>query len=905
MSSDSTPRLLLVDGHSLAYRAFYALPVENFATSTGQPTNAVYGFTSMLINALRDEKPTHLCVAFDVSRKTFRTDLFPDYKANRSKSPDEFKGQVDLIREVLTAMKIVNISVDNFEADDIIATLTKQAEAEGQDVLILTGDRDSFQLVDGQTTVLYPRKGTSDIARMTPEAIKEKYGLEPNQYPDFAALRGDPSDNLPGIPGVGEKTATKWITQFGDLEGLLASADDVTGKVGQSLRTHLDQVKSNRQLTELVTDVPLDVSVPDLIVAPIDRERVEEVFDVLQFRVLRDRLFKEMGIEASGGTAKQSGSGSSFADLEVPTKQLSLAGKDGTVKDWLGKHAKATVRVAVAVEGTWGSGTGEIYSLALYTPTGTLWLQPDRLNAADYNAFVAWLGDAKSTKSMHSAKGPMLAFLTEGWQFEGLEMDTELSAYLVLAGQRSFKLEDLVERYLGASLEIRKQTEQSLFDDEESTDTALAVAKQAKATFELGVVLDTQIEEKGAAKLLHELELPVQLVLADMEFAGIAVDKGLLTKTLAAYELRIAEAEQEAFEIVGHEFKLGSPKQLQEILFTERGLPTTKKIKSGFTTDAEALSWLAGISNDPLPAVILKWRDVTKLKQTVAGLLPLIAGDGRVHTTYQQTVASTGRLSSADPNLQNIPIRTEDGRKIRSAFVVGEGYSDLLTADYSQIELRLMAELSQDEALIEAFRSGEDLHTTMACAVFGVEPDEVDAELRHRIKAMSYGLAYGLSNYGLSQQLGISAGEAATLMDTYFDRFGKIRDYLDNVVAEARDRGYTETMWGRRRYLPDLNSDNRQRREMAERVALNAPIQGSAADLVKVAMLKVEEALADQTLSSRLLLQVHDELVLEVAPGELDRVRELTVENMTQVVELNVPLEVSVGIGTNWQDAGH
>lgn len=900
MSTETGPRLLLVDGHSLAYRAFYALPVENFATSTGQPTNAVYGFTAMLINAIRDEAPTHVAVAFDVSRKTFRTELFPEYKANRAKSPDEFKGQVDLVRDVLSAMNIVNVSVDNYEADDIIATLTKQAEAEGLDVLILTGDRDSFQLVDDQTTVLYPRKGTSDIARMNPSAIAEKYGLKPSQYPDFAALRGDPSDNLPGIPGVGEKTATKWINQFGDLAGLLAGADEVGGKVGESLRNHLDQIKSNRQLTELVIDVPLSVGVADLAVQEIDRERVEEVFDTLQFRVLRDRLFKELGIDSPGDASSATAS-----NLEVPADQLALAGAGVTVADWLVKHAPSKVRVAVAIEGTWGSGSGEVWSLALYTPTGSLWLKPDQLSAADSEAFQVWFANPAAKKSMHSAKGPMLAFMNSSLAFAGLDMDTELGAYLVLAGQRSFKLADLAERYLGASLEVSNQREQSLFDDEEATETAALMARQGKAIFELAVVLDKQVEEKGATKLLHEIELPVQLVLAAMERAGIALDRNLLTTTLAGQEARIAEIEHEAVELVGHEFKLGSPKQLQEILFTERGLPTTKKIKSGFTTDAEALAWLADVSNDPLPKVILKWRDVTKLKQTVASLIPLIAADGRVHTTFQQTVAATGRLSSADPNLQNIPIRTEDGRKIRSAFVVGDAYAELLTADYAQIELRLMAELSQDDALIEAFRSGEDLHTSMASAVFGVEPDAVDAELRRRIKAMSYGLAYGLSNFGLSQQLGISAPEAAKLMDSYFSRFGKIRDYLDEVVEEARQRGYTETMWGRRRYLPDLNSDNRQRREIAERMALNAPIQGSAADLVKVAMLQVQQALVAKNLDSRLLLQVHDELVLEVAAGELAQVKELAIDCMTNVVDLNVPLEVSVGVGTNWQDAGH
>jgi len=879
MNDSAAPRLLLLDGHSLAYRAFYALPVENFSTTTGQPTNAVFGFTSMLINALRDERPTHLVVAFDVSRQTFRSETFPEYKANRSKSPSEFAGQVDLIKTVLDAMDVPYVAVDGYEADDVIATLTTQGRALGMDIRILTGDRDAFQLVDDSCTVLYPKRGVSDLSRMTPQAVAERYGLSPSQYPDFAALRGDPSDNLPSIPGVGEKTATKWINQFGSLQDLVEHADEVPGKAGVALRDHLGQVLTNRQLTALVTDVPLDLQVTDLERRPIAREKVHEVFDSLQFRILRERLFDYLGEDVQEQRA-------AAVSVEVAP--------DGPA--WLAEH-RTQGPYGVHVQGTWGAGTGVIERIAIAAGDRT---------AAVFDGIGEvgqWLADPNIEKVLHDAKGPLLAAHAAGVEIAGLVGDTALEAYLLLPGQRSFPLADLTARFLHRDLVEPSATDQLTMDGLED-DSAQELADSAAATLDLHVELSEQLGPVGR-ELFRGMELPLAGVLVEMEAAGIAVDMGQLTSLRDSFDSQIAEVTDQAHELAGRTFNLGSPKQLQEILFAERGLPKTKKIKTGYTTDAEALASLFARTQDPLLECLLIWRDKSKLRQTVAGLIPLADADSRIHTTYSQTIAATGRLSSTDPNLQNIPVRTAEGREIRAAFVVGRGYDCLLTADYSQIEMRLMAHLSQDAGLIEAFRTGEDLHNTVASKVFGVPVDAVDAEQRRRIKAMSYGLAYGLSAYGLSQQLGIPTGEAAGLMDDYFLRFGGVRDYLHEVVERARVDGFTQTLWGRRRYLPDLNSDNRQRREMAERMALNAPIQGSAADLVKVAMLEVRAALGQAGLSTRMLLQVHDELVLEVGQGEQDAATAIVVAAMTGVRAFEVPLEVSVGVGQNWDSAAH
>ncbi|PBC64370.1 DNA polymerase I [Streptomyces sp. Tue6028] len=891
------PRLMLMDGHSLAYRAFFALPAENFTTATGQPTNAIYGFASMLANTLRDEAPTHFAVAFDVSRKTWRSEEFTEYKANRSKTPDEFKGQVELIGELLDAMHVQRFAVEGFEADDIIATLATQAEAEGFEVLIVTGDRDSFQLVSEHTTVLYPTKGVSELTRFTPEKVVEKYGLTPAQYPDFAALRGDPSDNLPGIPGVGEKTAAKWINQFGSFADLVERVDEVKGKAGQNLRDHLEAVKLNRRLTEMVKDVELSRTVPDLERAAYDRKAVAMVLDTLEIRnpSLRERL-----LAVDPGSDEAEAAQPVAEGVEVDGTVLGA----GELKPWLAEHG--TTVLGVATVDSWGLGTGSVAEVALAAGDGAAaWFDPSQLDEADENAFATWLADPAKPKIMHNAKGAMRVFAEHGWSIEGVSMDTALAAYLVKPGRRSFALDALSLEYLGRELGPAAAADGQLAFGTDDRAEADALMAQARTILDLGETFVGKLEEVGATDLLRDMELPTSALLARMERFGIAADRAHLEAMEQMFAGAVQQAVKEAHAAAGHEFNLGSPKQLQEVLFGELALPKTKKTKTGYTTDADALAWLATQTDNELPVIMLRHREQAKLRSTVEGLIKTVAADGRIHTTFNQTVAATGRLSSTDPNLQNIPVRTDEGRAIRRGFVVGEGFESLMTADYSQIELRVMAHLSEDEGLLEAFTSGEDLHTTVASQVFSVERSGVDAEMRRKIKAMSYGLAYGLSAFGLSQQLNIEAGEARALMDTYFERFGGVRDYLRRVVDEARATGYTATLFGRRRYLPDLNSDNRQRREAAERMALNAPIQGTAADIVKIAMLNVDRALRAADLKSRMLLQVHDEIVLEIAPGERERTEELLRREMASAVQLRAPLDVSVGTGTDWESAAH
>ncbi|MEU6216046.1 DNA polymerase I [Streptomyces sp. NPDC047022] len=896
-SGGGRPRLMLMDGHSLAYRAFFALPAENFTTATGQPTNAIYGFASMLANTLRDEAPTHFAVAFDVSRKTWRSEEFAEYKANRSKTPDEFKGQVELIGELLDAMQARRFAVEGYEADDIIATLATQAEAEGFEVLIVTGDRDSFQLVTGNTTVLYPTKGVSELTRFTPEKVFEKYGLTPAQYPDFAALRGDPSDNLPGIPGVGEKTAAKWINQFGSFAELVERVEEVKGKAGQNLRDHLESVKLNRRLTELERQVELPHAVADLLRAPYDRKTVAMVLDTLEIRnpSLRERLFAvDPGAEEAEATPIAADG------VELDGAVLGA----GELKPWLAEHGDQPLGMATV--DSWALGAGSVTEIALAAADGAAaWFDPAQLDEADEQAFAAWLADPAKPKVLHNAKGVMRVFPEHGWSVEGVTMDTALAAYLVKPGRRSFALDALSLEYLGRELGPAATADGQLaFGTDEGAESE-ALMIQARVVLDLGEAFEEKLREVGAAELLRDMELPVSALLARMERHGIAADRTHLEAMEQTFGAAVQQAVKEAHAAAGHEFNLGSPKQLQEVLFGELGLPRTKKTKTGYTTDADALAWLAAQTDNELPVIMLRHREQAKLRVTVEGLIKTIAPDRRIHTTFNQTVAVTGRLSSTDPNLQNIPVRTDEGRAIRRGFVVGEGFASLMTADYSQIELRVMAHLSEDEGLIEAFTSGEDLHTTVASQVFGVGRDAVDAEMRRKIKAMSYGLAYGLSAFGLSQQLNIEAAEARALMDTYFERFGGVRDYLRRVVDEARATGYTETLFGRRRYLPDLNSDNRQRREMAERMALNAPIQGTAADIVKIAMLNVDRALREAGLKSRMLLQVHDEIVLEIAPGEREKTEELVRREMAGSVRLRAPLDVSVGAGGDWESAAH
>jgi DNA polymerase-1 len=889
-------RLLLLDGHSLAYRAFFALPVENFSTTTGQPTNAVYGFTSMLINVLRDEAPTHAAVAFDRAAPTFRHETYAQYKATRSETPADFRGQVSLIEEVLAALAIPVVGADGYEADDLIATLATEGEAADMDVLVVTGDRDALQLVTGRVTVLMTRRGISDMTRFTPPVVEEKYGLTPAQYPDFAALRGDPSDNLPSVPGIGEKTATRLIQQFGSLAALVDRVDEVGGKVGENLRAHVAEVVRNRALTELVRDVPLPVHAADLALASWDRDAVHRLFDTLQFRVLRERLYQTL-------TAAEPEADEGF---EV---RAAILGPD-EVAGWLAEHAAAGTRTGVHVAGSWGRGTGRVVGVALAAVDGEgAWLDVEQLGADDMTALADWLSDPAAAKAVHDLKGPLLALHAQGLQLAGVSSDTALAAYLALPGQRSFDLADLALRYLHRELRAEAAgdgpDQLSLDLDPVADDVARAQVLRASAVRDLANALDDDLATRAATRLLHEVELPLVRVLAAMEEVGIAADAEHLSALQDRLGDEVKRTVADAHASVGHDFNLGSPKQLQTVLFEELGLPKTKRIKTGYTTDADALGWLATQSEHPLIGHLLRHRDVSRLKTVVDSLLPMLDDHDRIHTTYNQLVAATGRLSSQDPNLQNIPVRTAEGRQIRQAFVVGAGFECLLTADYSQIEMRILAHLSGDPGLLAAFASGEDLHTTTAARVFDVPADEVSAEMRRRIKAMSYGLAYGLSAFGLAGQLQITPEEARAQMDAYFARFGGVRDYLRGVVEVARMAGYTETILGRRRYLPDLTSDNAQRRQMAERMALNAPIQGSAADIIKVAMLGVDRSLADAGMASRLLLQVHDELVVEVAPGEREAVAALLHREMGGAYPLSVPLEVSVGYGRTWDDAAH
>ena len=844
----------------MAYRAFYALPADNFRSSSGQPTNAIYGFASMIINLLKEEKPTHIAVAFDVSRKTFRSEKFPEYKAQRSSTPDEFRSQLSHINELITAFGIKYFAVEGFEADDIIATLAKRAELDNFQVSICTGDRDAFQLVNQQTTVLYPKKGVTEMTRMTPDALFEKYGLTPAQYADFAALRGDPSDNLPSLPGVGEKTATKWIVDYGSLPELLSHADEVTGKVGQALRENIDSVKLNRELTQLVSDMQIEVKIPELSWQGFDVNETTKIFDQLEIKALKERIkvLPQIGVEAALVQAvdpKVIITSSSEISAIVAKTKTSVSIHIEVIENRLTRYAVAT--------------------------------DPLHIYEATDVDIGAWIRDAKIKKITHGAK-----WLIKEFDLTGLISDVEILAYLNNPGSRNLALNDLAQRLLGAQID-----QDSLFESFEP--------KAAGWIYSLHEILFAELTGKEMVSLYETIEIPTLIALAQLEKVGIAVDAQKLRDLSTQFAGIVSEQTQAAYKVAGHEFNAASPKQLQVVLFDELKLPKTKKIKTGFTTDAESLNWLLNKTKHPILQHLMRIRESSKLQTTIEGLISAIADDGRIHTTFQQSVAATGRLSSTEPNLQNIPVRTDEGRHIRGCFIAQTPYTQLLTADYSQIEMRIMAHLSNDEGLIQAFESGEDLHSTVGALVFGVKPSEVDAEMRRTIKAMSYGLAYGLSSFGLSQTLDIDPTEASKLMSTYFERFGGIRDYLKSVVIEARDKGYTETIMGRRRYLPDLNHENRQRREIAERAALNAPIQGSAADIIKIALLNINTQLTQNNLKSRALLQVHDELIFEVMSDEAKVLEEIVRTQMAAAFKLRVKLDVNIGFGKSWDLAAH
>lgn len=890
----------------MAFRAFYALPADNFVTATGQHTNAVYGFVSMLTRLLQTERPTHVAVAFDVSRHSFRTEEYPEYKGTRDATPEEFKGQVELIREVLDAMGIVSLSREGFEADDILATLAYRAGHEGATVLVVSGDRDSFQTVTDNVTVLYPGASPGDLRRMTPAAVEAKYGVPPQRYPEIAAIVGETSDNLPGVPGVGPKTAAQWINKYDGLDNLLARADEIGGKRGAALREHMDDVIRNRRLNRLLTDMDLEVGPADLARRPTNVAAVDRLFDSLEFAHLRAKVREVSGIGMRDRPIVEAvESSASEAQIEVH-----LADASCDITAWTSARAP----LALLIEGDVRPTRGDVSRLVLAGTNDALVVDTAELSPAQERAVADVLAQASSL-IVHDAKGTRHALAARGWTLGEVGFDTMLAAYLAHPDQRSHKLEDVVSRVLGLVLEEETRAADALFDMDEigagPSAAQVRAGRLAAALHPLAHKLRATLDERGETSLLVDMEMPLSILLEEMETIGIAADADVLDGLSTELGKAVDAAREGAWMAAGREVNLSSPKQLQEILFDHFGLPKTKKTKTGYTTNADALADLwakteerGGAGHDFL-GFLLTHRDRIKLKQMVDSLSATIASDSRIHSTFSQVAAATGRLASSDPNLQNIPARSADGMRIRGAFVAGQGYESLMSADYSQIEMRLMAHLSGDEALIEAFNSGEDLHRTMASMVFGTPVADVTGEERSRIKATSYGLAYGLSSYGLAAQLGIPVPEAAALRERYFERFGKVRDYLEGLVTQARADGYTQTMFGRRRYLPDLRSTNRQRREMAERAALNAPIQGSAADIVKIAMLDVASALSEAGLASRLLVQIHDELLLEVAPGEEKAVEELVRAKMASPVTLSVPLDVAVGIGASWQLAAH
>jgi DNA polymerase-1 len=905
VATSSSP-LVLLDGHSLAFRAFFALPGD-LQTTTGQLTNVVYGFTTMLVKLFGDFSPDRIAVCFDLGRPAYRHDVYEGYKANRRTTPDDFSSQMPLVREVLAALRIPVVEVAGYEADDLIATLVREAKEEKLPVLVVTGDRDNLQLIDdaADIRVMMTRRGITDTAIYDEAAVQERYGVPPERYIDVAALRGDPSDNLPGVPGVGDKTATKLVQTYGTAEEVVAHAAEQRGKLKENLLAHGEDVLRNKQLMRLRYDVPLPVGVRDLRMGAWDRAEIHRLFDTLEFHPLRERLF-----------AAAVDTGPVDTGFEVDARRLAK----GELAAWLAAVPPGRP-VALAARLRTHPGRAELTGAGLWADGveqgGAVWIDlEDGAGPEDLEALTALLQDPDRPKLAHDAKYLYLAAWARGWELQGLVMDTALAAYLVLPAQRTYDLADLALRYLRKELRpegaggdeqpVGEGTQLAL-DTEGEDETWPDWCLRAQAVGELAVRLGEELAAMDGGRLIDEVELPLVPILAKLERTGIAVDLSVLDEIRDRLDSRLADHEAHVYQLAGEEFNIGSNPQLQQILFEKLHLPKTKRIKTGYTTDHNALAQLATTDPHPILNALLGYREVAKLKNTYVDALPKLVDkdSGRIHAQFNQLITSTGRLSTQNPNVQNIPIRTETGREIRRAFVAGPGSEGLLVADYAQIEFRVLAHLAGDEALVAAFLGGEDVHATVAGMVWGLPPDQVDRELRARVKMVTYGLAYGLSAFGLAQGIGIPPDEARALMDAYFERFGKVKAYLDGVVTQARRDGYTSTILGRRRYLPDLASDSRQRRQMAERMALNAPIQGSAADIIKMAMVAVDRAMTAEELASRMVLQVHDELVFEVAPGEGDRLAGLVRREMQGVYQLRVPLEVSMATGRSWAEAQH
>lgn len=950
MTVPTNETLLVVDGHSLAFRAFFALPVDNFSTSSGQATNAVWGFATMLAQVIDAEKPDHLGVAFDVKGGTFRNEMLPQYKGTREAAPEELLTQLPLIQRMLTALGVTYIEKPGFEGDDVIATLATMGDKAGYHTLVLSGDRDAFQLVDDNVTVLYPGHHFKDLKHMTPQSIIDKYKVTPAQYPDLAALRGETADNIPGVPGVGDGFAAKWINQFGSLDGICEHADEIGGKKGESLRANIDQVKLNRKVNALVRDVDLGVDIEDLTFGTVDVAQIDALFKELEFGPrTKSRVLKTFNTGAKASNTSGAGESTnneqneqdSSLDLNLPEPtsitapeqfdewvkahrvEVKVPGEiaDFTVSDY-GDGSQRHAICGDAVGHAWtvaawgderpGRATAQAIAVATATSAAIVSLPiTDTLRAQ----LAQFLKSEHSRTIVHGYKELLHLLGAVDLDLDLPMFDTKLAGYLAQPDFHADSLKQAAEHFLDIHFTETEQPSQGTldFDDDQVEEDPNELRLRDLAIIRsLAVTLGPIIDEREQCWLMRAIELPVSRVLHGMEHTGAKVDSVRLVSMRDQFAAEARQAQEMAWEYAGIEINLQSPKQLQKVLFEDMGLKPTKRTKSGsYTTNAAALQdlYIKSVDNERANGflgALLRHREINKLKQIVQTLIDATnTSDERIHTTFEQTVAATGRLSSVDPNLQNIPNRNAAGREIRGVFVPGEGYEALMSCDYSQVELRIMADLSDDEALIEAFRSGADFHKYVASMVYKLPVDQITGDQRSHVKAMSYGLAYGLSTYGLAQQLKIAPREAEALKNRYFDTFGKVHDYLESLVANAREKGYTETIFGRRRYFPALHSTNRVAREAAERAALNAPIQGSAADIMKIAMIRAEQTLAEAHVKSRIILQIHDELVVEIAPGEGDQVTELVRNAMEHAVDLAVPLDVSCGIGSDWQLAAH
>ena len=950
MTVPTNETLLVVDGHSLAFRAFFALPVDNFSTSSGQATNAVWGFATMLAQVIDAEKPDHLGVAFDVKGGTFRNEMLPQYKGTREAAPEELLTQLPLIQRMLTALGVTYIEKPGFEGDDVIATLATMGDKAGYHTLVLSGDRDAFQLVDDNVTVLYPGHHFKDLKHMTPQSIIDKYKVTPAQYPDLAALRGETADNIPGVPGVGDGFAAKWINQFGSLDGICEHADEIGGKKGESLRANIDQVKLNRKVNALVRDVDLGVDIEDLTFGTVDVAQIDALFKELEFGPrTKSRVLKTFNTGAKASNTSGAGESTnneqneqdSSLDLNLPEPtsitapeqfdewvkahrvEVKVPGEiaDFTVSDYGdGSQRHAICGDAVGHAWTvaaWGDerpGRATAQAIAVATATSAA-IQPHPITQTLRAQLARFLKSEHSRTIVHGYKELLHLLGAVDLDMDLPMFDTKLAGYLAQPDFHADSLKQAAEHFLDIHFTETEQPSQGTLDfddDQVEEDPNEHRLRDLAIIRSLAVTLGPIIDEREQCWLMRAIELPVSRVLHGMEHTGAKVDSVRLVSMRDQFAAEARQAQEMAWEYAGTEINLQSPKQLQKVLFEDMGLKPTKRTKSGsYTTNAAALQdlYVKSVDNERANGflgALLRHREINKLKQIVQTLIDATnTSDERIHTTFEQTVAATGRLSSVDPNLQNIPNRNAAGREIRGVFVPGEGYEALMSCDYSQVELRIMADLSDDEALIEAFRSGADFHKYVASMVYKLPVDQITGDQRSHVKAMSYGLAYGLSTYGLAQQLKIAPREAEALKNRYFDTFGKVHDYLESLVANAREKGYTETIFGRRRYFPALHSTNRVAREAAERAALNAPIQGSAADIMKIAMIRAEQTLAEAHVKSRIILQIHDELVVEIAPGEGDQVTELVRNAMEHAVDLAVPLDVSCGIGSDWQLAAH